>query len=46
MYGKDTKILRHIIIDMTLGFQSIFYFSRLFKSKTGSNPTALRKMGK
>ena len=30
-------------ISFELGFQSIFYFSRLFKKKTGANPTELRK---
>ncbi len=30
-------------ISFELGFQSIFYFSRLFKKKVGMNPTELRK---
>lgn len=30
-------------ISFELGFQSIFYFSRLFKKKVGVNPTDLRK---
>lgn len=30
-------------ISAILGFQSIYYFSRLFKQKTGSSPTSLRK---
>lgn len=30
-------------ISFELGFQSIFYFSRIFKEKTGMNPSELRK---
>lgn len=30
-------------ISFELGFQSIFYFSRIFKKKVGINPTELRK---
>lgn len=30
-------------ISFELGFQSIHYFSRIFKSKTGTNPSELRK---
>lgn len=30
-------------ISFELGFQSIHYFSRIFKSKTGTNPSDLRK---
>lgn len=30
-------------IGFELGFQSIYYFSRIFKEKTGMNPTDLRK---
>lgn len=31
-------------ISYELGFQSIFYFSRIFKEKTGMNPSDLRKI--
>jgi AraC-like DNA-binding protein len=30
-------------ISFELGFESIYYFSRLFKKKTGTNPSGLRK---
>lgn len=30
-------------ISFALGFQSIYYFSRLFKRKTGNSPTSLRR---
>ena len=32
-------------ISYQLGFSSIYYFSRLFKEKTGVNPSGLRKTG-
>ncbi|MBK5203579.1 MAG: AraC family transcriptional regulator, partial [Prolixibacteraceae bacterium] len=30
-------------ISFELGFQSIYYFSRLFKNKTGISPSAFRR---
>ncbi len=41
MLIMSQKPVKEIAYD--LGFQSVFYFSRLFKQKTGKNPSDLRK---
>jgi AraC-like DNA-binding protein len=41
MLVSTDKIIKEISND--LGFQSVYYFSRLFKRKTDLSPTAFRK---
>ena len=40
MLSMTNKPIKEIAFE--LGFSSLFYFSRLFKQKTGVNPTELR----
>lgn len=47
MRAKELLISSNLTIkeiSYELGFQSIFYFSRIFKEKTGMNPSELRKI--
>ncbi len=42
MYGKDTKILRHIIIDMTLASGELLGCFGLTEPDHGSDPAGMR----
>ena len=42
MLSNTSKPIKEIAFE--LGFQSIYYFSRLFKQKNGMNPTEMRKL--
>jgi len=44
MLANTTMPIKEIAFE--LGFQSVFYFSRLCKQKTGMNPTEMRRMGR
>ena len=47
--GDELRLYQNALTQLEtadrLGYESIFYFSRLFKRKTGMSPSAFRKAG-